>query len=667
MENANFNQLVSFVFGIANDCLVDVYDVGDYRKIILPMIVLRRFDAVLEPTKQAVLAMKQKLDAAGIMEQDVALCSVAHEAFCNSSPFTLSDLKSRTNQQQLKQDFILYLDGFSKNVQDKINTLIDGKKLAKNASYFAFTATPKNKTLEVFGREEIQPDGSKRFFPHYVYTMKQAIEEHFIMDVLRYYTPIQSFYKLSKTVEDDPLFDKKKAQRLLRYYVESNQYAIEQKAGIIVEHFHTEVIGRGKIGGRARAMVITSGIPRAIEYYKAINALLEQRKSPYKTIIAFSGTTKYEGREVTEADLNGFTSSKIERTFKKDPYRILIVANKFQTGFDEPLLHTMYVDKGLSDIKAVQTLSRLNRSAPDKNDTFILDFVNDPGVIKAAFDKYYKTTILSGETDVNKLNDQISEMESLQVYTHEDVDSFVEAYLDNAPREELDPILDRCTENYKELIPEEQILFKSNAKGFVRTYNFLSAILPYGSVEWEKLSIFLKLLIGKLPSPAEDDNISGLLEDIDLESYRAVAQDTMRIQLDNENGELNPIPVSRDVGISVPELDPLTQILKEFHDAFGGIDWTDEDKVKKQVADLPAIVSKDEAYQNAIKNSDAQNARVESDRATMQAILDSMSTTIELYKAVNENPALCKWIQDMVFANTYQTSPPAKEDQPDFD
>lgn len=251
-------------------------------------------------------------------------------------------------------------------LEDKINTLIDGKKLAKNASYFAFTATPKNKTLEVFGREEIQPDGSKRFFPHYVYTMKQAIEEHFIMDVLRYYTPIQSFYKLSKTVEDDPLFDKKKAQRLLRYYVESNQYAIEQKAGIIVEHFHTEVIGRGKIGGRARAMVITSGIPRAIEYYKAINALLEQRKSPYKTIIAFSGTTKYEGREVTEADLNGFTSSKIERTFKKDPYRILIVANKFQTGFDEPLLHTMYVDKGLSDIKAVQTLSRLNRSAPDK-------------------------------------------------------------------------------------------------------------------------------------------------------------------------------------------------------------------------------------------------------------------------------------------------------------
>lgn len=578
------------------------------------------------------------------------------------------------NPDGIKTDYlwkeILRKDDFSNIIENYVQIICDEDEETHKKSYKQIFPRYHQLQLVTSLLADAKRDGvGKRYLiQHSAGSGKSnSIEEHFIMDVLRYYTPIQSFYKLSKTVEDDPLFDKKKAQRLLRYYVESNQYAIEQKAGIIVEHFHTEVIGRGKIGGRARAMVITSGIPRAIEYYKAINALLEQRKSPYKTIIAFSGTTKYEGREVTEADLNGFTSSKIERAFKKDPYRILIVANKFQTGFDEPLLHTMYVDKGLSDIKAVQTLSRLNRSAPDKNDTFILDFVNDPGVIKAAFDKYYKTTILSGETDVNKLNDQISEMESLQVYTHEDVDSFVEAYLDNAPREELDPILDRCTENYKELIPEEQILFKSNAKGFVRTYNFLSAILPYGSVEWEKLSIFLKLLIGKLPSPAEDDNISGLLEDIDLESYRAVAQDTMRIQLDNENGELNPIPVSRDVGISVPELDPLTQILKEFHDAFGGIDWTDEDKVKKQVADLPAIVSKDEAYQNAIKNSDAQNARVESDRATMQAILDSMSTTIELYKAVNENPALCKWIQDMVFANTYQTSPPAKEDQPDFD
>ena len=216
--------------------------------------------------------------------------------------------------------------------------------MVKNASYFAFTATPKNKTLEMFGKKVPLPGGTTKPEPHYVYTMKQAIEEGFIMDVLKYFTPVQSYYKLAKTVEDDPQFDKKRAQRLLRYYVESNQYAIHEKSKIIVEHFHTEVIAKGKVGGKARAMVISSSIKRAIEYYKEISKLLEERKSPFKAIVAFSGTAEYEGKQVTEADLNGFPSAKIEKTFKADPYRILIVANKFQTGFDEPLLHTMYVD-----------------------------------------------------------------------------------------------------------------------------------------------------------------------------------------------------------------------------------------------------------------------------------------------------------------------------------
>jgi type I restriction enzyme, R subunit len=332
------------------------------------------------------------------------------------------------------------------------------------------------------------------------------------------------------------------------------------------------------------------------------------------------------------------------------------VANKFQTGFDEPLLHTMYVDKGLSDIKAVQTLSRLNRSYPGKKDTFILDFVNDPAVIKEAFDKYYKTTILSGETDVNKLNDLIDTMESIQVYQAEDVTSLVQLYLDGAERDELDPILDKCVEIYKGLVVEEQIEFKSCAKAFVRTYNFLAAILPYGSIEWEKLVIFLNLLIPKLPSPQGEDYTKGLLDDIDLESYRAEVRETMRIQYENENGEVNPIPVGADVGIDVPELDTLSNILKVFHDVFGDIEWTDEDKVKKQVAELPNIVMQDEAYQNAMKNSDAQNARDESDRATTQAIMETMSSGIELYKAVNENQSFRKWILDMVFDATY-TSP----------
>lgn len=538
-------------------------------------------------------------------------------------------------------------------LEDKINDLIEGRKMVKNASYFAFTATPKNKTLEMFGKKDYLPDGTVNPRPHYVYTMKQAIEEGFIMDVLRYYTPVKSYYKLAKTIEDDPQFDKKKAQGLLRWYVESNSYAISEKAAIMVEHFHSEVIAKGKIGGKARAMVITNGIPRAVEYYKAICKLLAERKSPFKAIIAFSGTTDYNGKQVTESDINGFPSSKIEKSFRYDPYRILIAANKFQTGFDEPLLHTMYVDKGLSDIKAVQTLSRLNRCHPDKKDTFILDFVNDSDVIKNAFDRYYKTTILSGETDPNKLNDLIDTMESIQVFTQEDIDKTVENFLNGKDRAAIDPIIDKCVEIYKGLIVEEQIEFKSSAKAYVRTYNFLAAILPYGSVEWEKLSIFLNLLIPKLPSPQGEDFTLGLLEDIDLESYRAEAQETMRIQLDNENGEVNPVPVGTDVGINVPEMDSLSNILKEFHDIFGGIEWTDEDKVKKQIADLPGIVSQNETYQNAMRYSDKENAREESDKATLAAILSTMSTGIELYKQINSNESLKRWVFNMVFNETY--------------
>lgn len=539
------------------------------------------------------------------------------------------------------------------DLEDKINTIIEGRKMVKNASYFAFTATPKNKTLEMFGRKDRQADGSVRPAPHYVYTMKQAIEEGFIMDVLRYFTPVQSYYKLAKTVEDDPQFDKKRAQSILRYFVETNQYAIHEKAAIMVEHFHTEVIAKGKVGGKARAMIITSSIKRAVTYYHAINSILQERKSPFKAIVAFSGTTEDYGKQVTEADLNGFPSAKIEKTFKQDPYRFLIVANKFQTGFDEPLLHTMYVDKGLADIKAVQTLSRLNRSHPDKKDTFILDFVNDAGVIKEAFDRYYKTTILSGETDVNKLNDLIDTMESIQVFTDEEVDRFVQLYLDGAPRDQLDPILDHCVEVYKDLVIEEQIEFKSSAKSFVRTYNFLASILPYGSVQWEKLAIFLNLLVSKLPSPQGEDYTDGLLEDVDLESYRAEAQETMRIVLENENGEIDPVPVSINTGIDVPELDTLTHILQEFHDIFGDIEWTDEDRIKKQVADLPDIVRQDERYQNAMRYSDRQNARDESDRATTEAILKTMGSGIELYKAVKGNESFRNWILEMVFNATY--------------
>ncbi len=538
--------------------------------------------------------------------------------------------------------------------EDKINAMMEGRKLLGNASYFAFTATPKNKTLETFGIPYQDGDDIKHR-PFHVYTMKQAIQEGFILDVLQNYTTIDSFYKLMKTVEDDPMFDKKRAQKKLRSFVESSEYTIAKKAAMMVEHFHEQVIAKGKIGGQARAMVVTSSIPRCVEYYYAINKCLSERHSPYKAIIAFSGEHKYQGQEpaLTSAIMNGFPDAKIPKTFKQDPYRLLVVADMFQTGFDEPLLHTMYVDKMLYDIKAVQTLSRLNRCHPQKHDTFVLDFANKPEMIEEAFSRYYRTTILSGETDPNKLYDLISTMESYQVYSGDDVERLVDLYLNGADRDKLDPTLDACTAIYKQLDTDDQIKFKSAAKSFVRTYGFLGAILPYGNADWERLSIFLNLLIPKLPSPRDDDLSQGILEAIDLESYRNEARESMSIKLEDSDSEVAPVPAGKVGHIIEPEMDLLSVILSDFNDMFGNINWNDADNVRRQILEIPAMVSRDEKYQNAMKNSDEQSARLESERALQQAIFAIMADNMELFKQFQDNPSFKKWLSDLVFNLTY--------------
>lgn len=538
--------------------------------------------------------------------------------------------------------------------EDKINAMMEGRRLLNNASYFAFTATPKNKTLETFGVAYQDGDEIKHR-PFHVYTMKQAIQEGFILDVLQHYTTIDSFYKLMKTVEDDPMFDKKRAQKKLRSFVESNEYTIAKKAAMMVDHFHEQVIAKAKIGGQARAMVVTSSIPRCIEYYYAINKCLADRHSPYKAIVAFSGEHKYQGQEpaLTSAALNGFPDAKIPSTLKSDPYRILIVADMFQTGFDEPLLHTMYVDKMLYDIKAVQTLSRLNRCHPKKHDTFVLDFANKPEIIQSSFSTYYRTTLLSGETDPNKLYDLIATMEGYQVYSQEQADRLVNLYLDGADRDKLDPILDACAALYKMLDTEDQIKFKSSAKSFVRTYGFLGAILPYGNAEWEKLSIFLNLLIPKLPSPRDDDLSQGILDTIDLESYRNEAREAVSIKLEDEDAVVPPVPAGKAGHIIQPEMDLLSVILTDFNDMFGNINWNDADNVRRQILEIPAMVSKDEKYQNAMRNSDEQSARLESERALQQVIFAIMADNMELFKQFQDNPSFKKWLSDLVFNLTY--------------
>ena len=355
------------------------------------------------------------------------------------------------------------------DLEDKLNAIIEGRKMVKNANYYAFTATPKNKTLQMFGTAFEQPDGEIGHRPFHEYTMKQAIEEGFIMDVLRHYTTYNSYYKIAKAIESDPEFEKKQAQKKLRAFVESQPETIQQKASIIVEHFHSQIIDKGKMGGQARAMVVTSSILRAIEFYYEISRLLEERKSPYKAIVAFSGSKNYGGKDVTESDVNGFPSKDIEGNMEREPYRILVVAEKFQTGYDQPLLHTMYVDRVLTDVKAVQTLSRLNRCHPIKRDTFVLDFANDAESIKNSFQRFYKTTILSKETDPNRLNDLIQEIESANIYSEEDIFILNEKYWTGASREEIDPIINNSVERFKELEENIQIRCKSSIKSFLRT------------------------------------------------------------------------------------------------------------------------------------------------------------------------------------------------------
>jgi type I restriction enzyme R subunit len=548
--------------------------------------------------------------------------------------------------------------GADADYEDAINAIMEARKMLPNASYFAFTATPKNKTLEVFG--DTWPEGDVvKHRPFHCYTMKQAIQEGFILDVLQNYTPVASYYLLAKKVEDDPEFDSKKAHKKLRRYVESHDHAIREKAEIMVDHFQEQVLARQKIGGQARAMVVTSGVERAIHYYHAFSDYLQERKSPYRAIVAFSGEHEFKSQKVTEASLNGFSSNLITDRICEDPYRFLICADKFQTGYDEPLLHTMYVDKPLSGIKAVQTLSRLNRAHPQKHDTFVLDFQNDVDIIQAAFADYYRTTILGAETDPNKLHDLKANLDGYQVYNEADVDPLVALYLGGAERDQLDPILDACVANYVETLDEDgQVDFKGKAKAFVRTYSFLASILPFTNATWEKSSIFLNFLIPKLPAPKEDDLSKGILETIDMDSYRVEVRAAVHIALADEDGSIEPVPTSGGGGMPEPELDRLSNILRAFNEQFGNLDWKDADKIRQVIAEeIPAKVAANRAYQNAMKNSDKQNARIEHDIALQRVLVEMVSDHMELFKQFSQNPSFKKWLTDTNFAATY--APPA--------
>ena len=543
--------------------------------------------------------------------------------------------------------------------EDEVNRIIESRRMLTNASYFAFTATPKNRTLELFGKPDPQADGTIRHLPFHTYSMKQAIEEGFILDVLTNYTPINSYYNIIKKTEEDPEFDAKRAQRKLRRYVENHEYAIETKAEIILDHFQESVVLSNKMDTQARAMLVTDGVDRAISYYHTIRDLIAQRRYSYRALVAFSGTRQFNGEEVSEAKLNGFPEARTKDEFQKDPYRILICADKFQTGYDEPLLHTMYVDKTLSGVKAVQTLSRLNRFHPKKSDTFVLDFMNSTDVIQESFADYYKTTILADETDPDKLHDLKAGLDQAQVYSQKEIEKLVHRYLGGEDRPTLDPIVGPCVDRYLKLDEDHQVRFKGSAKSFNRLYAFLSQILPYGNPEWEKLSIFLNFLVPKLPAPEEPDLSLGILETIDMDTYRTEKQATIRIQLEDEDAVIDPIQVERGGGVQEPLLEPLSLIVDEFNRIYGP-GFTDPEYIGEAIKSMPEKVIKDEAYRNAKRNSPKQNAAVESSAAMRRLVSSMLRSHTELYRKYTEDDDFKEWLNREIFEVSY-----GMEDQED--
>jgi type I restriction enzyme R subunit len=539
--------------------------------------------------------------------------------------------------------------------EDTINELIESRRMIKNGSYFAFTATPKNKTLETFGTAKLV-DGKKKFYPFHLYSMKQAIDEGFILDVLENYTTYNSYYKLVKAVESNPEFDTKEAQKKLRAYVEGHEFAIAEKAKIMIDHFNREV--QHLIQSEAKTMIVTKSILSAIKYKQAFDKYLKEINSPHKAIVAFSGKKTYKGIEYDEVSMNKFETNKndIPKNFKKNEYKFLIVANKYQTGFDQPLLHTMYVDKKLKDVQAVQTLSRLNRAyKPHKKDTFVLDFFNSTEDIEEAFKPYYTATILSEETNPNKLNNLQDDLDRYEVYLPEQVEQFFIQLSNNAERIHLDPLIDASVHIFKlELDSDKQIDFKVKAKSFLRTYSYLAKILDFNNQYWEQLWWFLKKLTPKLIIDKDNDLTDGILEAIDMDSYRPSKQDTQKINLGGDIGVVAPIPVDVRGGKAQVDLDTLENIVGAFNNRFGDIEWSDKDKVNKfLIEQLPADIKADVNLMDSIAvskgNHDRQNAKITSDKKIDEVMQKSLFTQTEIYKRFSQDKDFQRRYKEFIF------------------
>ena len=526
-----------------------------------------------------------------------------------------------------------------------LEKLMKDRKMSSNCSYFAFTATPKKETRERFGSE----DSEGKFHPFHLYSMKQAIEEGFILNVLTNYTTYRSYYELTKSIEENPEYNNERAQKMLRCYVERDPKTIEAKAEVMLTHFDAKVFRNHKLKGKAKAMVVTKDIECAIMYYHALQDLIRDKKLPYKVLIAFSGTKTIKGRDYTEAGLNGFPENETAEMFENDDYRLLVVANKYLTGFDQPKLCAMYIDKPLAGVQAVQALSRLNRSAYDlgklSEDLFILDFYNTTEEMKAAFDPFYTASTLSEATDVNVLHQLKTTLLSLGVFDMDEVNDFIELYLHGVEADQWAPIIDTAAERFNKEIdwPENgKADFKMKCKQFVKIYSRVAAIMDYEVADWEKLFWFLRYLIPQLVVPGKSaDDIKDLFDSVDLNTYglrRTALNET--IELDAAEAVVDPNkPVMVNAGADEEDpKDPLDEILKEFNERwFKGWQATPDDQ-KAKLLSMAKAVAEDEDYKTMVVGNPDQQAVEEIYAKIIDSIVrKKRKGDMSLYKEYQQN------------------------------
>ncbi len=519
------------------------------------------------------------------------------------------------------------------DIEDEIIKEIRTRGKQPNISYFAFTATPKNKTLELFGYK----DENEKYIAHHIYSMRQAIEEGFILDVLENYTTFKRYFKLIKKIGDDEKYGKRKAIKLLTRYVDLQPHAIEMKSKIMLDHFMEKTVKA--IQGRGRAMIVSRSRLHAIKYYLVFKKLMKEMNLKFKPIVAFSGTVKDldTGEEYTENSLNRLQSRiDIRDAFKTPEYRILIVANKFQTGFDEPLLHTMYVDKKLSGVNAVQTLSRLNRMKSGKTESIILDFVNEIEDIETAFQPYYQTTFLDEETDPNELYDLQAQLEEFNVYEQKDIDEFAELFFDPRKKlEKLQPILDRVVERWQRLSTtpkNEQEDFRALLQVFTRFYSFISQLITFEDVELEKLYVFYKNLYRKLPRTMQSLPYE-IINQVDLDSYRIQKIYEGSAVLNQQDGKVMKAYSGKPVVIE-EEKDLLSNIIKLLNETYG-INLSEEDKVELGIIKQKLEQSEElQAVMN--KNNTLENIKIKFDKIIDDLLLDFVDKKLELYKKLTD-------------------------------